>query len=139
MTASGKAIYIGQSAESDHNAASCRWHPYSNRSLYRLHGRQRRQYPANRHHCDFRRDNHAPRAGEYTLLEGNYTNTAALFARLGPALLQVWDGELNLWTSVTAQNAADLITVGFSDGNTAIQAIHAVPRAHHFVLSLPYP
>jgi len=134
VTASGKAIYIGQSAGSDHNTLTIEGALVANEVyIGSTAGNE-----GNTLQIDT-----AATFGAITMrlapdnvlsLEGNYTNTAALFARLGPALLQVWDGNLNLWTSVTAQNANDLVTVGFSDGYTAIQAIQAVPEPATCVL-----
>jgi hypothetical protein len=128
VTASGKAVYIGQNAGSDHNTLAIDGVLIATEVYIGS--------TAGNEGNTLQLDTSAT-FGAVTLrlapdnvlsLEGNYTNTTALFTRLGPAVLQVWDGNLNLWTSVTAQNAADLITIGFSDGNTAIQAIHAVPE-----------
>lgn len=128
VTASGKAVYIGQNAGSDYNMLAIDGILIATEVYIGS--------TAGNEGNTLQIDTSAT-FGAVTLrlapenvfsLEGNYTNTAALFARLGPARLQVWDGDLNIWTNVTSQNAASLITLGFSDGYTAIQAIHAVPE-----------
>jgi hypothetical protein len=60
-------------------------------------------------------------------IQGNYTDTTALLGYLGLSTLQVWDGDLANWISVTIENAPELVWASFSSGYTTIQA-GAVPE-----------
>ncbi len=56
-------------------------------------------------------------------LKGDYTDSTNLFTYLGYAKLQVWDPDLDLWTTVTTDNVDSLIESTYSSGYTDIQAI----------------
>lgn len=136
VTASGKAVYIGQNAGSDHNTLAIDGILLADEIYIGSTAGNEGNTLQIADDATFGAITLRLAPDNVISFEGDYTDPADLFTRLGPALLQAWDSDLNIWTSVTAQNAADFITVNFSDGYTAIQAVPEPTTCALIALSL---
>ncbi len=127
VTAAGKAVYIGRSAGSDGNKLIISGTLTANEiNIGSSTGNESNTLqldstavfgPMTLRLAD---DN-------FLRIQGNYTDTTDLLTYLSTSTLQVWDGDLANWISITGENASDLISASYSSGYTTIQ-VGVVPE-----------
>lgn len=126
VTASGKAVYIGRSAGSDHNLLAIE----GTLTAHDVYIGSTTGNADNILRIDsvavLTIDNIYLAPENLLSIEGDYTSLTALFAYLGAGTLQTWTGES--WIAVDSGNASTFITSSFSSGYTTIEAIQAIPE-----------
>lgn len=132
ITADGKAVYIGQSAGSDHNLLAVAG-TLTASEIYIGSTAGNTDNSLRIHSIAvFTIDSIYLAPTNLLSIEGDYASISALFGYLGAGTLLAWTGES--WIAVDSENASTFITNSFSSGYTTIEAIQVVPEPSSLAL-----
>ncbi len=121
VTASGKAVYIGQNAGSDNNTLIVNGNVTANELYIGVLAGNEGNTLSLDSTGTFAINSIRLAQENFLEIEGDYTNITSLLVYLGTSNLQVWTG--SLWETVDSVDYSVLITSSFSSGITTIQAI----------------
>ena len=119
----GKAVYIGKSADSDTNRLVIAGNLTANDLYIGSNAGNTGNTLQLEETAIFDLASFRLAAGNILSIEGDYSTPASLVAYLGTTKLEVWDTGLGLWTAVTTENAPNFITQSFSAGYTTIVSV----------------
>ena len=121
VTASGKAVFIGQNAGSNSNILVMEGLiTASNLYIGSINGNTGNTLQLDST-ATFASTAFRLAPANFLTIQGNYTNITSLLTYLGTTPLQVWNG--GAWTTVNGTNYTGLITESFATGYTTIAAI----------------